>query len=786
VQSRKPRTDSRSNWQSVVWRTRYARPLRVDFSGATMATTEPTATSPIGRDTLRIDGARKVTGLAQYTSDFNFPGMLYAVPVEATIANGKLLTLDTSAAGKMPGVRAIFHRGNIGKIFRSTPAPGFDRVCLERRPAFEDDVIRYYGQYIALAVADTFETAKAAADAVRATYSKEKPNVESRLEAGDDPDVVLTAYGPVERLQSHRGDAAAAFASAPVKLDETYVTPAETHNPLELHSTTAIWDGQMLTLYDSTQGVVNLRSVLSQMFGLPKENVRVISKFLGSGFGGKLYPWSHVPLAAAAARQLGKPVKLVVSRKMMFQTVGHRARTQQRVRLGATREGKLLSLQHDYIYHMSMLDPYHEDCGEATPFHYSVPNLRVTFGRARRNIGATADMRGPGAVPGLYATESAMNEMADQLKIDPVQFRLLNEPKVDESLNIPFSSRHYVECLNLGAEKFGWSKRNPAVGSMKRNGLTLGWGIAGAAWVAGRFAAEANMQLRDDGTVRVACATQDIGTGTYTILAQLASEKTGVPVDKIEVELGDSALPDGPISGGSLATSSVIPAVFKAADQAIASLLLVAVSTPGSPFLGHKPEDLALEGGRIFVKAEGVAKGVAFGDVLRRANARLVTGSGSSEQTAFVPNPKFSKHSFGCHFVEVTWQPEIARLRVSRVVTVMDAGCILNPLTGRNQIQGAVVMGIGMALFEHTTYDPQNGAPINSNLADYIMTVSADAPPIDVHFLDYPDKEINELGARGIGEIGLAGVAAAITEAVHHATGVRIRELPVKIEDLLT
>jgi xanthine dehydrogenase YagR molybdenum-binding subunit len=751
-----------------------------------MGTTEQsTATSPLGRDTPRVDGPRKVTGLAQYTSDFNFPGMLYAVPVEATIANGKLLTLDTSAAEKMAGVRAVFHRGNIGKIFRSTPAPGFDRVCLERRPPLEDDVIRYYGQYIALAVADTFEAAKAAADAVRPTYSREKPNVESLLEAGNDPDVVLAAYGPVERLQSHRGDAAAAFANAPVKLDETYGTPAETHNPLELHSTTAIWDGEKLTLYDSTQGVVNLRGVLAQMFGLPKENVRVIAKFLGSGFGGKLYPWSHVSLAAAAARQLGKPVKLVVSRKMMFQTVGHRARTQQRIRIGATPEGKLVSLHHDYIYHLSMSDSYHEDCGEATPFHYSVPNLLVTFGRARRNIGATADMRGPGAVPGLYATESAMNEMADRLKIDPVRFRLLNEPKIDESNGLQFSSRHYVECLNLGAEKFGWSKRNALVGSMKRDGLTLGWGMAGAAWIAGRFAAEANMQLRDDGTVRIACATQDIGTGMYTILAQLASEKTGVPVNKIEVDLGDSALPDGPISGGSLATSSVIPAVFKAADQAITSLLIVAVTTPGSPFLGHKPEDLALQNGRIFVKAEGVAKGVEFGEVLRRGNVRLVTGGGSSEQTAFVPNPKFSTHSFGCHFVEVTWQPEIARLRVSRVVSVMDAGRILNPLTGRNQIQGAVVMGIGMALFEHTTYDPQSGAPINSNLADYVMTVNADAPPIDVHFLNYPDKEINELGARGIGEIGLAGIAAAITAAVHHATGVRVRELPVKIEDLL-
>jgi xanthine dehydrogenase YagR molybdenum-binding subunit len=741
--------------------------------------------SPVGRDTPRVDGPRKVSGLAQYTSDFHFPGMLYGVPVEATIANGKIVKLDTAAAEKMPGVRAIFHRGNIGKIFRSTPGPGFTGVCIERRPPFEDDVVRYYGQYIALAVADTFEAAKAAADAVRVTYAKDKPNVATDLKADNDPDVVLTTYGPQARLQSQRGDAAGAFASAPVKLDQTYVTPAETHNPLELHSTTAIWDGSTLTLYESSQGVVNLRGVLAQMFGLPKENVRVISKFLGSGFGGKLWPWTHCPLAAAAARQLGKPVKLVLSRRMMFQAVGHRARTQQRVRLGATPDGKLVSLQHDYVYHRSILDDYHEDCGEATALQYSVPNLRVAFGRAQRNIGSPSDMRGPGRVPGLYATESAMNELAEQLKIDPVKLRVLNEPKIDESLGIPFSSRHLLECFQLGSEKFGWSRRTPAVGSMKRDGLTLGWGMAGCSWIAARFPAEASVELRDDGSARVASATQDIGTGTYTILAQLTSQKTGVPLDKIEVVLGDTSLPDGPTSGGSMATASMVPPVFAAADSAIASLLATAATTPGSPFQNHKTDDLGFDGGRVFVKADGPANGVPFADLLRRANLRLVTGSGKSEATFGNPKPKFSMQSFGCHFVEVTWQPEIARLRVSRVVTVIDAGRIINPLAGRNQIEGAVVMGIGMALFEHTTYDPQNGAPINSNLADYIVTVNADAPLIDVHFLDFPDKELNPLGARGIGEIGLAGFAAAVTAAVHHATGVRVRELPVKIENLL-
>src|SRR5882724_9651008 len=465
-----------------------------------MPTTEeiPMA-SPIGRDTPRIDGPLKVSGTAHYASDFHFPGMLYAVPVEATIAKGKITKLDTATAEKMPGVRAVLHRQNVGKIFRSTPGEGMNGICIERRPPFQDDVIRYYGQYVALAVADTFESAKAAADAVVVNYAKEKPNVEDKLTADDDPDEVMTTYGPAKRVQSERGDAAGAFATAPVKLDQTYVTPVETHVPIELQGTTAMWDSDKLTIYEESQAVFNMRGVLAQMFGLPKENVRVITKFVGSGFGSKLWPWTHCALAVAAARQLGKPVKLVLSRRMMFQSVGHRPRTQQRMRLGATTDGKLVSLQQDYVNHQAILDNYHEDCGEATAFHYSVPNLRVKFGRARRNVGSPSPMRGPGAVPGLYATESAMNELADELKMDPVRLRVLNGPENDEGLKIPFSSRHFLECLELGAEKFGWSKRNSDVGSMRRDGLILGWGMAGCSWVAARFPAAANVELRNDG-----------------------------------------------------------------------------------------------------------------------------------------------------------------------------------------------------------------------------------------------------------------------------------------------
>jgi xanthine dehydrogenase YagR molybdenum-binding subunit len=753
---------------------------------ANMAITQDVSpASPIGRRTPRVDGPLKVTGRAQYTSDFNFPGQLHAVPVGATIANGRVLRIDTAAAEKVLGVRAIFHRGNIGNIFSSSLGPGFTCVTDERRPPFADDVVRYYGQYVALAVAETVENAKAAADAVRVDYETLTPNVATALDADEEAAVVMTQYGPAKRLQSERGDPDGAFAAASVRLDRTYVTPAETHNPIELHATIAMWEGSTLTLYESSQGVFNLQSVLAQMFGLSKEDVRVITRFLGSGFGNKLWPWTHCALAAAAARQLGTPVKLVISRKMSFHTVGHRARTQQRVRLGATADGRLVALLHDYVNHRGMLDPYRENCGESTSFHYSVPNLRVTFGRASRHVGAPTSMRGPGTVPGLYATESAMNELADRLTIDPVRLRVINEPTMDEARRISFSSRHYLECLELGAEKFGWSKRTPEIGSMARDGLTLGLGMAGCTWRATRFRAEASVQLRDDGTARVACGTQDIGTGTYTILAQLTSQKTGVPIDKVEVVLGDTALPPGPLSGGSMTTGSIVPAVFDAADSAIASLLSIATTTRGSPFENRTADELAFQGGQMFVKADGPARGVPFAALLRRANLRLVTANGKAEATFGHPDPKLSVHSFGCHFVEITWQPAIARLRVSRVVTVIDAGCIINPLAARNQIEGAVVMGIGMALLEHTIYDPRSGAPINSNLADYVVAVNADAPPIEVHFLDYPDYEINQVGARGIGEIGLAGFAAAVTAAVHHATGVRVRELPIKLESLL-
>jgi xanthine dehydrogenase YagR molybdenum-binding subunit len=743
-----------------------------------MATAQETKSSVIGGFTSRVDGPLKVSGSAIYTSDHHFPGMLYAFPVGSTIASGTIKALDTATAEKMPGVRAIFHRENIDRFFRLAPTPDFSVIIDERRPPFEDDTIRYYGQYIALAVADTFEQAQAAADAVKVTYHEQTPDVSSELQSDEKP-----------KVESERGDPDAAFAAAAVQLDQTYMTPTETHNPIELHASVAVWDGNSYTLYETTQAISNQQLAMSAMFGVPPENVRVVSKFLGAGFGGKLWPWTHCVLAAAAARNLQRPVKLVLSRKMLFATTGHRPQTQQRIRLSATTAGKLTSIQQDYLNHTSILDDYKESCGEATGHLYSTPNLRISSQLVRRNVGTPTAMRGPGAVPGLFALESAMDELAVKLNLDPVELRLRNDTQIDESLNLPFTSRHLKECLTVGAEKFGWAQRNPSVGSMKKDGLILGWGVAAASWIAFRLDCEVAVDLRADGSARVACGTQDIGTGTYTMLAQIVSEETGIALDKVEVVLGDTSLPAGPLSGGSMVTASLIPAVAEASKKAIQKLFMAAAMAEGTPFKGRSPSAISFTNGRLHLKSQTADSGQPFGQILKAAKVNSVSAKGKSEGTfgEFLgfTKPKFSSHSFGAHFVEVSWQPEIARLRVNRVLSVIDAGRILNKRTGSNQIEGAVVMGIGMALFEHTRYDRRNGAPVNSNLADYVLTTNADVPEIQVEFLEYPDTRLNAYGARGIGEIGLAGVAAAITSAVYHATGIRVRDLPVKIEDLL-
>jgi xanthine dehydrogenase YagR molybdenum-binding subunit len=734
-----------------------------------------TPTSIIGTPTPRIDGPLKTTGAAQYAADFHFDRMAYAVPVGAPMASARIRALDASAAAQMPGVLLVLHHGNIGTLYRTVPNDD-DATNSEVRAAFEDEIVRHWGQHVAVVVAETFEQATAAAAAVKIDYEPQSADLHESLDGFDGK----------RKSVSKRGDPDSAFAAAPVKIDATYITPNETHNPIEMHASVAVWEGENLTLYETTQGVVNHRVVMAQVLGIPVENVRVITRFLGSGFGGKLFPWPHTAMTSVAARKLGRPVKLSLDRRMMFSTVGYRPRTEQRIQLGATREGKLLALRHDYLNVTSQLDDFDEGCGEATPYLYSVANLEITSGLVRRHFGAPAPMRGPGAVPGLFALEGAMNELADELKMDPFQLRLLNDSEKDESNNQPFSSRHLRECYETGAKKFGWDKRTAAIGSMRRDGKILGWGLAGASWVALRLPCTATVEFCANGRLCVRCGTQDIGTGTYTIFAQVLHEKTGVPLDRIDVILGDSALPDGPMSGGSMTTGSVLNAVAQGADNAIKRLQQLAKDTEGSPVQDAELENISYTAGRVHAKDKSPGDGAHFAEILAMARLNGLSAEGKTQPTWEDPKSKgVSLHSYGAQFVEVEWEPEIARLRVSRVVTVIDAGRIINPRSAANQIAGAVVMGVGMGLLEETIRDARTGQPINGSMADYLMATCADTPEIDVTFLDYPDPAMGEYGARGVGEIGLAGVAPAITAAVYHATGVRVRELPVRIENLL-
>ena len=753
----------------------------------------PNAGGIIGAAVPRIDGPLKTSGTARYATDRDFPGLVHAVAVQATIGSGRITSLDASAAEKIPGVLLVLHHGNLKNVYRFFPHEE-DGTISEGRPPFADNTIYYWGQFVALVVAETLEQATAGARAVRVEYEANTPNVRTDLSAG--------FTGPRESSWK-RGDPDQALSTAPVVVDETYTTPVETHNPMEMHATVAVWAGNELTLYECTQGVVNHRVVMSEVLGVPRENVRVISRFIGSGFGGKLFPWPQSTLAAAAARQLNRPVKLSVDRRMMFSNVGHRPRTQQRIRLGATADGKLTAIRHDFLSETSLNDDFMEHCGEQTPFLYSCPNLVVTAGMVRRNVGAPAPMRGPGAVPGLFALESAMDELAIKLKMDPVELRLKNDATRDEGKNLPFSSRHLKECYTTGAEKMGWKQRTPEVGSMKRDGKIIGWGVGGASWAAARIPCTASVELCPNGRICVRCATQDIGTGTYTIFAQVMSAKTGVPLDRIDVFLGDTGLPDGPTSGGSMVTSAVLPAATTAVGEAVTRLLHVATLIPQSPFHGMEPkqpgpfertgafESTTGQGAKVVGAAlhsgsELTANGIPFEEVLRMANLSGINATGKTFPSFEDPKAKeYSLHSFGAHFAEVEWEPDIARLRVSRIFSIFDCGRIINLKAGTNQILGAAVMGVGMALFEGTHYESTRAQPINGNFADYLVATCADLPDLNVTFLDYPDLIVNEYGARGIGEIGMAGVAPAITSAVYHATGVRVRDLPVRIEDLL-
>ncbi len=728
----------------------------------------------IGTPVTRVDGSLKVTGAAPYAVDHPVENLAYGVGVPSTIANGRVTRIDASAAQTMPGVLAVLHHGNSERLYR--PGGPFEQESRagESRPPFEDDTVYYYGQFVALVVANTFEQANAAAAAVKVEYATEKPAVV--LEDED-----RTAGDPKQHYS--RGNAEEAFASAPVKIDFTYETPTETHNPMEMHGTIAEWNGDRLRLYETTQGVVNHRNVMSEMLGVPVDRIEVISPFCGSGFGGKLFPWPQSLLAAMAAKKVGRPVRVAVPRSLMFTTVGHRPQTRQRMRLGAQQDGTLVAIVQDVLQPTSKIDEFTENCTGVTRMLYSCPNVATTQEVVSLNIGTPTPMRGPGTTPGLYALDAAMDDLALKLNMDPLALRLKNYAEKDEGENLPFSSKYLRECYQVGAERFGWSKRNPEAGSMKRGDEILGWGMGTATWHASRGSATVRVRLGADGRVRASSATQDIGTGTYTVFAIVVAQKLGIPIERVDVALGDTSLPPGPMSGGSTATASVLPAIDKATENVTNLLFELVTRTGGSPYEKADAKTLTLTNGRVHAQGQAPESGVPFEKLLQQR--RLASLEAEAHTGRPEDGEKYSSQSFGAQFLEVAWDPGIARLRVTRSVTVIDAGQMINQKAARNQILGGVVWGISMGMFEETIYDPRTGKPINNNYADYLVPTNADIEQMECIFVEHPDLHLNEYGARGVGEIGLTGVASALTMAVYHATGVRVRRLPIRVEHLM-
>ena len=759
----------------------------------------------VGEPVDRVDGRLKVTGAATYSAEFRIPNAAHGVLVQSTVARGRIRAIDTTAAEAAPGVLGVVTHLNIPRL---QPLPTQSNLLArpgEGRLPLSDDRIHHAGQHVAVVVAETLEQAEHAARLVRVTYDALVPAVEMKsAEAArrSRPERFFATPAQVKR-----GDAAAALEAAPVRVGATYTTPAEHHHPIEPHAVIAVWEGDRLTLYDTTQGVAGSGWITATYLGIPPENVRVVAHFIGGAFGSKGIVWGYQTLAALAARQVRRPVKLVLSRQQMVTSVGQRGETVQRVELGAGRGGALTALRHDSRAQGSEISDFFEPCGMMTKMLYATPALEVGHELVRLNIGTPTFMRAPGESPGTFAVESALDELAYELGMDPVQLRVVNHADTDPENGKPWSSKELKECYRIGAREIGWARRTPEPRSMRDGRLPVGMGVATATYPANRNTAGARARILPDGSAVVSSATQDIGTGTYTWIAQLAADTLGLPLERVRVEIGDSLLPVAPTAGGSRTVASLAPAVQRACEGARAEVVRLAIADRRSPLSGARAEEVAWGEGRLFLRREP-ARGESYARILERGGSSGVevcyttptatprppaVGGGLRPRCdPYAPVPemdadqeRYSFHCFGAQFAEVRVDPDLGIVRVARIVSVHDVGTVLNAKMAESQIRGGVVYGIGMALTEESHYDPRSGLPVTRTLGDYHVPTHADVPRIDVRFVGVPDTHINSIGARGIGEIGITGVAAAIANAVYHATGVRPRDLPITPDKLL-
>lgn len=725
----------------------------------------------VGMALDRVDGHAKVTGSARYTAEFAEEGMTYAVLVESSIGRGSVRSVDARAARRSPGVLAIFSPDSPSRLAipADTKQNPQDRVV----HVFQTRDVDYQRQPVAMVVAESLEQATFAAALVRVNYtpSRAVTNFQAQLSNAyaPKPDPARPSETSVGETKSTRA----------ATVDATYTTPFEHHNPMEPHATVARWSADGLLVYDTSQGIFNARRRLAALFGVPLEKVRVITKFLGGGFGCKGSTWAHTVLAVLAAREVGRPVKLVLERTQMFSKVGHRPNTRQRLVASAEAGGRLVFLRHESVNATSAFDEFSEPCTAVTQMLYQSERIETEQRLVRLSIGTPTFMRAPGEASGSFALESGLDELAWSLKMDPVELRLRNYAERHPSNNKPFSSKALRECYRVGAERFDWARRSPEPQSMRQGRDLVGLGMATASYPVNRGKAAARARILPDGGAEVLAGSQDLGTGTYTVMTQVAADALGLAPSQVRFDLGDTLMPETPVSGGSQTAASVGSAVKKAAQALRQKAISLAVSDVASPLKGVDPAKVEVSEGTM--RFEGRTE----------TYAALLTRHQPSEltvETEAAPGPEkeaYAMHSFGAQFVEVRVNAVTGEVRVARWVGAYGVGRVLNAKTARSQLMGGIVFGIGMALMEQSVMDRRSARFMTQDLADYHVPVNADVPTPDIVFIPEVDSVVNEVGVKGIGELGITGAAAAIANAVFHATGKRVRDLPITPDKLL-
>lgn len=710
--------------------------------------------SAVGAPLPRVDGPAKVTGSARYAAEFHPDGLAYAATHDSTVPAGRITAIDAAAAERAPGVLLVLTHLNAERLPYQVPAerPAVDPVAGEQLRVLQDAEIRFSGQPVALVVATTQAQALYAASLVRVSYD---PDPDRRIRF--DPALAEpTSEAAAKRgrgPETKQGDPDAAFGAAPVRVEATYLQAREQHNAMEPHATVAQWQDDRLTLWSKTQWVGNECREIARRFGIASDNVRVINPFVGGAFGSALRTWPHVTLAAMAARRVGRPVRMELTRRQLSTAIGFRPETRQRVALGAERDGRLTAMIHEVTGQTSTYEEFAEGILAPSATTYACPNRRTRYGLVPMNVSTPCPMRGPGWATGLTGQEMAMDELAEALKLDPIELRLRNYAERDPTKDLPWSSKALLECYRQGAERFGWHRRMPEPRAMRDGRELVGFGMATAIYHVGRYPTSASATLFADGTAIVRCATTDMGPGTYTSATQVAADALGLPVERVRFELGDSTFPAAKEHGGSTTLASVGSAVQAACGALKSKLAELARGTNDYEGLLHSAG-------------------------LQRLDAEASAAPGNEAKT-------HSSAGFGAVFAEVRVDPELCTIRVARVIGAYDAGRIINPRLAHSQCIGGMVGGIGMALLEEAEWDANLGRVANATIAEYLVPVCADIHELDAMFVESEDRIMNPLGVKGLAELGLCGVAPAIANAVWHATGKRVRELPITPDRLL-